>query len=342
MGIGLTAYATPCKNHIENGVLGPHPPAEYGIAIMLTARKAPLNQLLALRPPRTLIWLPALAFALTSVHGAAAGTLAVAPPASGYVSGNASSQDSPVDSVAYEQFDIDNDPVELPAMGRAQTFNAGSAGTIAGGSDPAVVVSASAGGGDFAYGSTAEGSLQYYFVVVSPTNTTVNLIMSGSLSFSSSATILDPESDTGLATAFASSYAQLEITQSFEDYGYGTAPDGSNNAQTGLTTLDEPLTFETNTVVEVSMEAIANASCGNSDTGTQVACNGFAASAGAAVDPTFTFAPGSGAGDEIVFSDNLATVGGVPEPSTWAMILTGFAALAFTGCRASRKSAVTA
>jgi PEP-CTERM motif len=33
------------------------------------------------------------------------------------------------------------------------------------------------------------------------------------------------------------------------------------------------------------------------------------------------------------------TVAGVPEPSTWAMMLIGFAGLGFTGYRASRKSA---
>jgi hypothetical protein len=33
------------------------------------------------------------------------------------------------------------------------------------------------------------------------------------------------------------------------------------------------------------------------------------------------------------------TVAGVPEPSTWVMMLIGFAGLGFTGYRASRKSA---
>jgi hypothetical protein len=32
----------------------------------------------------------------------------------------------------------------------------------------------------------------------------------------------------------------------------------------------------------------------------------------------------------------------VPEPSTWAMMLIGFAGLGYAGCRASRKSAALA
>jgi hypothetical protein len=40
----------------------------------------------------------------------------------------------------------------------------------------------------------------------------------------------------------------------------------------------------------------------------------------------------------------VASTGGltVPEPSTWAMMLVGFAGLAYAGCRGSRKSAPAA
>jgi PEP-CTERM motif len=36
---------------------------------------------------------------------------------------------------------------------------------------------------------------------------------------------------------------------------------------------------------------------------------------------------------------NVTTLAAVPEPSTWAMMLIGFASLGFVGYRASRKSA---
>ena len=42
------------------------------------------------------------------------------------------------------------------------------------------------------------------------------------------------------------------------------------------------------------------------------------------------------------FSDSTVAITSVPEPSTWAMMLLGFAGLGFAGYRASRKSAVAA
>jgi opacity protein-like surface antigen len=47
-----------------------------------------------------------------------------------------------------------------------------------------------------------------------------------------------------------------------------------------------------------------------------------------------------GAGQPIVYLGQTGALTAVPEPSTWAMMLTGFAGLAFAGWRAQRKSAV--
>jgi hypothetical protein len=49
--------------------------------------------------------------------------------------------------------------------------------------------------------------------------------------------------------------------------------------------------------------------------------------------------PGTG-GISLDITDTLNVV--VPEPSTWAMMLVGFAGLGFAGYRASRKTATTA
>ncbi len=53
----------------------------------------------------------------------------------------------------------------------------------------------------------------------------------------------------------------------------------------------------------------------------------------------------SGTADYIAFAEittNSVTPGGTPEPSTWAMMLLGFAGLGFAGYRASRKNAAFA
>jgi PEP-CTERM motif len=42
------------------------------------------------------------------------------------------------------------------------------------------------------------------------------------------------------------------------------------------------------------------------------------------------------------FLDNLSLTSPVPEPSTWAMLLAGFAALGFMGFRGTRSRGVTA
>jgi PEP-CTERM motif len=42
------------------------------------------------------------------------------------------------------------------------------------------------------------------------------------------------------------------------------------------------------------------------------------------------------------FADNLSLTSSVPEPSTWAMLLAGFAALNFMGFRRTRSRGVTA
>ena len=58
------------------------------------------------------------------------------------------------------------------------------------------------------------------------------------------------------------------------------------------------------------------------------------ASAAASVDPVFVLP----AGYTIEFSEGVGNVA-APEPSTWAMMLVGFAGLAFAGCRVSRRTA---
>jgi hypothetical protein len=42
------------------------------------------------------------------------------------------------------------------------------------------------------------------------------------------------------------------------------------------------------------------------------------------------------------FADNLSLTSSIPEPSTWTMILAGFAGLGFAGWRAQRKTAALA
>jgi hypothetical protein len=58
--------------------------------------------------------------------------------------------------------------------------------------------------------------------------------------------------------------------------------------------------------------------------------------------PSLFFTDAASGGSGLVTVENVTPTPGVPEPSTWAMLLLGFAGLGFAGYRASRKSVALA
>jgi hypothetical protein len=76
----------------------------------------------------------------------------------------------------------------------------------------------------------------------------------------------------------------------------------------------------------------------------QIACVGCSARGTAEVDPFLQIDPGFGqaADFQLVLSPGIGNFapGTVPEPSTWAMMLFGFAGLGFLGYRKTRKAGV--
>jgi hypothetical protein len=110
------------------------------------------------------------------------------------------------------------------------------------------------------------------------------------------------------------------------DYGSGV-PAGFNPASFKL---DTSLSIPTSSVMEVQMFASAEASS---------AAGESAASASAYLDPYFSVDPSTPNADQysILISEGIGNALTTPEPSTWAMILVGFAGIGFFARRASRQ-----
>ena len=166
----------------------------------------------------------------------------------------------------------------------------------------------------------ANMSLEYYAEVVGPSGSvTVGMHAAGSAN----------SNDTGANSGSAS----IQINSSSPVIEYHAESDSGSPYPSSFnvtTTFQE----QTNSPFFVGMF-----------TATQAQVDGAGASTVTAfVDPYF-FIPATDANAglySIVVSEGIENISAVPEPSTWAMMLLGFAGLGFAGYRASRKNAAFA
>jgi hypothetical protein len=201
--------------------------------------------------------------------------------------------------------------------------NPGASATVSGASGASVEATASASGGQLyvgggsTYSAGAEASLLYYLEVVGPVaNTPISAKVNYSIKISGNNTEKDDDGD---VIAQSGSSASLAIGENGTGVFYQNATQGNYST---------PLTLYSDTIYFVEMEAAA-----------QAESNGGIALGHAYVDPNFTLGAGSN-GYSILYSPGITA--GVPEPSTWAMMLLGFAGLGFAGYRRARSRSVTA
>jgi hypothetical protein len=110
------------------------------------------------------------------------------------------------------------------------------------------------------------------------------------------------------------------IVQQFSPY----SPNGLfiGSPTQGAWTISNEYSFDANTIYQVSLQVEATA--GGS----------------AYIDPTFSIDPAYASNYSLTFSAGIANA--VPEPSTWAMMILGFAGIGFMACRRKSKPALMA
>jgi hypothetical protein len=190
-----------------------------------------------------------------------------------------------------------------------------------GGADPSFTATVSGStvvpGTSYTTGAVQTGnSFNYYFEVVNPNNpsstasATVYVTASGGASVSSELLNGSP----GTATAIA----QLTINSptTFSEIAQSTT-----STPSVFNVSNDAVAIQLDQVYEVTMSVSVNG--GNAINGT------------AYVDPTIV-----SPGNDIFFSSGIQSA--VPEPSTWAMMLLGFAGLGFMAYRRKSKSALMA
>jgi hypothetical protein len=166
--------------------------------------------------------------------------------------------------------------------------------------------------------ASAEGGLSYFFSVNAPTSNPISGLVHGLYSFSGGAT-----------GSFSVSCFSGNCLNSVDN---NTLPMNLSNTIISNGTnipYQSVFTLDPNSIYNVQVSVSARSS-GQGDSGS---------TAMAFIDPFFS---SNDPGVQFDFSPGLLEgVSAVPEPSTWAMMILGFAGIGFMGFRRTRKSALS-
>jgi hypothetical protein len=187
-----------------------------------------------------------------------------------------------------------------------------------------------------ALSAQSNADLNYYIEVLGP-EPTVTLGLLGSAKLAASGAdgsttsqiqlILRDEAITNIVAGV--NYQQGSATPVYSGDGFGSGVQAGFDPASF--TLETSFSIPTSSLLEVSMVASADAlSIGGQGS----------ASASAYLDPYFFIDPSTANLGEysILVSEGIGNLPATPEPSTWAMMLLGFAGLSFVGYRASRRT----
>jgi hypothetical protein len=174
----------------------------------------------------------------------------------------------------------------------------------------------------------ANAILRYDFEVFGPANGLVPVLINASGSISES--ITGYKANAGALTSYLAIDGDSPLL--FEEIvGPSLLP--ADGTFSDSFTVNQTYNLEANVVYTVTMQVEEY-----SDVGSGVEYSGSGVLE-ATVDPTFTIAPSFANDYTLVFSPGVGNglASGVPELSTWAMMLIGFAGLGFAGYRQSKK-----
>jgi hypothetical protein len=186
----------------------------------------------------------------------------------------------------------------------------------------------------FGIGGKAVATLSYVMYINSPTDQSVqlNLNATGGATFTSSSS---QELNTQLLSTLlieGGDNSTLGFGQNLSKGSNQNNPDVSSFSWS----TDQDYTFQTNTRYDIVLTTEVQSS----------AHRGATATLSAFVDPMFTIDSSNPDQFQLVFSEGItngpAITDGVPEPSTWAMMILGFAGVGFMAYRRKSKPALMA
>jgi len=283
--------------------------------------------------------------AATSVTG---GVIACGPCGGGGSQVSASQNSVPLDqfgtnyAISGVPSSLAQSNVNTPGTLTVSIAGTTSAVSVIGGADPSINASITGSRvlnsqGQYSYGQNLGSSFGSFFEVVNPTSSsgsaTVYVTAKGGVSVTSQATpgsFAEGNSGYAVAQLFISGLLNVSATANYE---YSDLPNGEDqfNANSsnvtgtagstssfsgGFNITNDPITVQLNTPYEIQL---------NTETG-----GGPIVNASAYVDPIIT-----SPGNNVYFSSGIT--GAVPEPSTWAMMLLGFAGVGFMAYRRKPK-----
>jgi hypothetical protein len=174
--------------------------------------------------------------------------------------------------------------------------------------------------------TSAVNNLDYYIRIVGPDASNVPLIVNSRGSFSSTNLVYGSSSSLLLSVGYQTIAYVGASTSGLTILGGS----GSISGPASDLSITQTLSAQSNTDIFVHMYVVASIQ-GNT-----------VESTGAFLDPIFFIDPTFAGADQysIETSFGIGNVSAVPEPSTWAMMILGFAGVGFMACRRKSKPAL--
>lgn len=193
---------------------------------------------------------------------------------------------------------------------------------------PSITAFTSNSGAADLYGASASNNLDYYIRIVGPDASAVPLIVDSNGSLSSTNLVYGSGSSLLLSVGYQTIAYVGASTSGLTVLGGS----GSISGPASNLSITQTISAQSNADIFVHM-FVSTAIAGNS-----------VESSGAFLDPIFFIDPSFvGANNySIEISAGIGNVSAVPEPSTWAMLILGFAGIGFIAYRRTSKPALTA
>ena len=184
-------------------------------------------------------------------------------------------------------------------------------------------------------GASGAANIKYQFSVIDPTAEYVQVNITADIVGSAVSTVTS-----GAEGVYNNAYASAYSDVSYSAYSntplgvaYGmVVASATTGGKVSSATQNQSLNASFYVLVNSAASVNVYSWCDDSSFGGTSACNAY-------VDPIVQITPAFLAGNpeaKLIFSSGIHQVNGVPEPSTWAMLIVGFGGLGYAGWRRGR------